>query len=99
MPIQALACAVRGPASSWHIHRAIVVQKCKDRPCTNFQHGGVDPQRDVGALRTNFTEVEMIRSSKWRGRVLVACLTLAVVASPVRADEVPLITGEHWTKS
>lgn len=30
----------------------------------------------------------------------VACLTLVTVfGSSVRADEVPLITGEHWTKS
>ena len=41
----------------------------------------------------------MIRSSKWRGGLLVACLSLAAAASPVRADEVPIITGEHWTKS
>ena len=30
----------------------------------------------------------------------VACLTLVTVfGSSARADEVPLITGEHWTKS
>lgn len=28
-----------------------------------------------------------------------ACMMLAVVSGAVRADEVPLITGEHWTKS
>ena len=41
----------------------------------------------------------MSANSKWRGGVVVACLTLAAFATPVRADEVPLITGEHWTKS
>jgi hypothetical protein len=28
-----------------------------------------------------------------------ACMMLALVSGAVRADEVPLITGEHWTKS
>jgi hypothetical protein len=32
--------------------------------------------------------------------ILVACMMmLAVASSSARADEVPLITGEHWTKS
>jgi hypothetical protein len=30
---------------------------------------------------------------------VVACMTLAAVSGLVRADEVPLITGEHWIKS
>src|SRR3979490_525811 len=30
---------------------------------------------------------------------VVACMTLAAVSGVARADEVPLITGEHWTKS
>ena len=29
----------------------------------------------------------------------VVCMALALVWSSARADEVPLITGEHWTKS
>jgi hypothetical protein len=27
------------------------------------------------------------------------CLALAMVVGPVFADEIPLVTGEHWTKS
>lgn len=35
----------------------------------------------------------------WRGMLLAACLGLAVVAGVARADEVPIVTGEQWTKS
>ncbi len=31
--------------------------------------------------------------------MLAACLTLAITSGSARADEVPLVTGEHWTKS
>ena len=31
--------------------------------------------------------------------MLVACTTLAFAWGGARADEVPLVTGEHWTKS
>jgi hypothetical protein len=34
-----------------------------------------------------------------RTAVTVACVVLAVAWSSARADEVPVITGEHWTKS
>lgn len=31
--------------------------------------------------------------------MFVSCMTLAVLSSSARAQEVPLATGEHWTKS
>jgi hypothetical protein len=31
--------------------------------------------------------------------MLAMCVAVAVVWSTARADEVPIITGEHWTKS
>ncbi len=31
--------------------------------------------------------------------MLVSALTLAVLPGAARADEIPLLTGEHWTKS
>ncbi len=34
-----------------------------------------------------------------RAAMFVACMTLTAVTGGARADEVPLITGEHWTKS
>jgi hypothetical protein len=34
-----------------------------------------------------------------RAALFAACTTLAVLAGPVRADEVPLVTGEQWTQS
>lgn len=34
-----------------------------------------------------------------RAAMLVLCMTLAMVSGGARADDVPLITGEHWTKS
>ena len=36
---------------------------------------------------------------QWRTLMLAACMTLVAVSATVRADEIPLITGEHWTKS
>ena len=35
----------------------------------------------------------------WRGFAMAACLGLAVFAGSAWADEVPIVTGEHWTKS
>lgn len=35
----------------------------------------------------------------WRDVVMAACLGLAVFAGTAQADEVPIVTGEHWTKS
>lgn len=34
-----------------------------------------------------------------RAVMLMACMTLMMAWGSARADEVPLITGEHWTKS
>lgn len=31
--------------------------------------------------------------------IVLACLTVMAATSPARGDEVPLVTGEHWTKS
>jgi hypothetical protein len=36
---------------------------------------------------------------QWRALMSVACIVLAVVSGSGRAQEVPLVTGEHWTKS
>ena len=36
---------------------------------------------------------------RWRGVVMTACLGLSICAGTARADEVPIVTGEHWTKS
>jgi len=34
-----------------------------------------------------------------RNAMAAACMTLALVAGNARAQEIPLITGEHWTRS
>ena len=34
-----------------------------------------------------------------RAALLAACATLAMAGGVARADEVPLVTGEQWTKS
>lgn len=44
-------------------------------------------------------ETKVETKSKLRAATFVACMTLAMMAGGARADEVPLITGEHWTKS
>jgi len=41
----------------------------------------------------------MAMKLRLRAAMFAACLTLAMVSGGARADEVPLITGEHWTKS
>ncbi len=41
----------------------------------------------------------MVMKLHLRAAMLVACMTLAMVWGNALADEVPLITGEHWTKS
>ncbi len=41
----------------------------------------------------------MVMKLRLRAAMLVACMTLAMVWGSALADEVPLITGEHWTKS
>jgi hypothetical protein len=41
----------------------------------------------------------MVMKLHLRAAMLVTCMTLALVWGNARADEVPLITGEHWTKS
>ena len=42
----------------------------------------------------------MAIKTQWQSFIFVACMImLAMMSGSVRADEVPLITGEHWTKS
>jgi hypothetical protein len=36
---------------------------------------------------------------QWRTALLLACIAFFVGTSVARADEVPIVTGEHWTKS
>lgn len=36
---------------------------------------------------------------QWRAPLLAACMALATFAGGARAQEVPLVTGEHWTSS
>ena len=41
----------------------------------------------------------MIRNVRWRGVAVIVCAAVAIFAGTVRADEIVLVTGEHWTKS
>jgi hypothetical protein len=41
----------------------------------------------------------MAMNLQLRRLMFVSCMTLAALSSSVRAQEVPLVTGEHWTKS
>jgi hypothetical protein len=41
----------------------------------------------------------MVMKLQLRAVMFVSCMTLAMVSGGARADEVPQITGEHWTKS
>ena len=35
----------------------------------------------------------------WRTAIVVACAAMTAFVGAVRADEIPLITGKHWTES
>ena len=41
----------------------------------------------------------MMATTNQRNVVLAACMTLAVIAQSARADEIPLVTGVHWTQA
>ena len=41
----------------------------------------------------------MKMKTQLRAAVLAACATLALAGGMARADEVPLVSGEQWTKS
>ena len=36
---------------------------------------------------------------EWRAAMFVACMALMALCGVARAQEVPVVTGEHWTKS
>jgi hypothetical protein len=38
-------------------------------------------------------------TSRWRSAAVVACLAVASTAGMLHAAEVPIVNGEHWTKS
>jgi hypothetical protein len=41
----------------------------------------------------------MVMRSELRAALLGACITLAAVTGAARAQEVPVVTGVHWTQS
>jgi len=41
----------------------------------------------------------MLTTFQLRAAMAVACAALAMMCTTARADEVPLITGKHWTES
>ena len=41
----------------------------------------------------------MLIKLKWRAALAPACMTLMAVCINARAEEVPLVTGVHWTRS
>jgi hypothetical protein len=41
----------------------------------------------------------MTMKRQWRILLGAACMTLAVAAGSVRAEPIPLVTGEQWTRS
>jgi hypothetical protein len=43
--------------------------------------------------------MEVAMKADWRLMLLAASIVLAVMSGIVRAQEIPLVTGEHWTKS
>jgi hypothetical protein len=54
----------------------------------------------MGYSQARFLEEgTMAMKLRLRAAMPVVCVALALLWSSARADEVPLITGEHWTKS
>lgn len=39
------------------------------------------------------------KKTNWRAAAFVACVALGAACGTARAQEVPIVTGEHWTKS
>jgi hypothetical protein len=48
---------------------------------------------------SNFPRGALAMRGQWRAVLFAACVALCFGASGARADEVPVVTGEHWTKS
>jgi hypothetical protein len=46
-----------------------------------------------------FEEIGMLTKLRLGTAILAVCVTLAVMAGGARAQEIPLVTGEHWTRS
>jgi hypothetical protein len=44
-------------------------------------------------------EIAMVGNLHWRAAAVVACMALWAACGVARAQEVPLVTGEHWMKS
>lgn len=44
-------------------------------------------------------EIAMAMKSKLRAAVFGACMVLAVASGSARAQEIPVVTGDHWTQS
>jgi hypothetical protein len=44
-------------------------------------------------------EKSMASKLDWRAATFAACVTLAAVCGTAQAQEVPVVTGDHWTKS
>jgi len=41
----------------------------------------------------------MTYMKEWRAAMFVVCMALMALCGVARAQEVPVVTGEHWTKS
>ena len=41
----------------------------------------------------------MTATRQWRAAAIAGCMMLAALCGTAQAQEVPLVTGEHWTKS
>jgi hypothetical protein len=61
-----------------------------DAPCES-NRGKINP--------AFFEEIEMTTQVRSRVAMLIAAAVLALAWGSARADEVPIVTGEHWTKS
>ncbi len=41
----------------------------------------------------------MASKLNWRAATVAACMTLAAVCGSAQAQEIPMVTGQHWTTS
>jgi len=65
--------------------------------------GGISPaSRDVFGYHANptcFGEGDRMKANIWRKLIAIVAIALAGTAINARAEEIPLVTGEHWMKS
>jgi hypothetical protein len=83
---------------AWHFvyhHHARPVRETRRTEGAPTPQGGQCHGEDLSVLEEDVMAMKL----RLRPVMFAACLALAALSGAARAQEIPLITGEHWTKS